>query len=140
MRIPLRRKKDDKPALAREQLLVSRPVRNPYLKWERKEGGEVVISVPRDKSSRRSNVLSKLVSLPEYRQVQLDRVGAEVWLNCDGSNTFEQVMARLQEKHKLSRREAEVSLSLYTRKLMEKKFIALLVPGEKKDAVIPLNK
>lgn len=140
MRIPLRRKKDDKPALAREQLLVSRPVRNPYLKWERKEGGEVVISVPRDKSSRRSNVLSKIVSLPEYRQVQLDRVGAEVWLNCDGSNTFEQVMTRLQEKHKLSRREAEVSLSLYTRKLMEKKFIALLVPGEKKDAVIPLNK
>ena len=140
MRIPLRRKKDDKPALAREQLLVSRPVRNPYLKWERKKGGEVVISVPRDKSSRRSNVLSKIVSLPEYRQVQLDRVGAEVWLNCDGSNTFEQVMALLQEKHKLSRREAEVSLSLYTKKLMEKKFIALLVPGEKKNAVIPLNK
>lgn len=140
MRIPLRRKKDDKPALAREQLLVSRPVRNPYLKWERKEGGEVVISVPRDKSSRRSNVLSKIVSLPEDRQVQLDRVGAEVWLNCDGSNTFEQVMALLQEKHKLSRREAEVSLSLYTKKLMEKKFIALLVPGEKKNAVIPLNK
>jgi len=133
MKLSLRRKKE-KPSLAREQLLISRPVRNPYLKWERKEGGEVVISVPRDRS-KRANVLSKFVSLPDYRQVQLDRVGAEVWLNCDGSKTFGQIMDLLQEKHKLSRREAEVSLSLYTRKLMEKKFLALLVPGEKGGAV-----
>jgi len=129
MKLSLRRKKE-KPSLAREQLLISRPVRNPYLKWEHKEGGEVVISVPRDRG-KRANVLSKFVSLPDYRQVQLDRVGAEVWLNCDGSKTFGQIMDLLQERHKLSRREAEVSLSLYTRKLMEKKFLALLVPGEK---------
>jgi len=128
------RKKKERPSLAKEQLLISRPVRNPYLKWERKEGGEVVISVPRDRG-KRANVLSKFVSLPDYRQVQLDRVGAEVWLNCDGSKTFGQIMDLLQEKHKLSRREAEVSLSLYTRKLMEKKFLALLVPGEKGEAV-----
>lgn len=128
------RKKKEKPSLAKEQLLISRPVRNPYLKWERKEGGEVVISVPRDRG-KRANVLSKFVSLPDYRQVQLDRVGADVWLNCDGAKTFGQIMDFLQEKHKLSRREAEVSLSLYTRKLMEKKFLALLVPGEKGEAV-----
>lgn len=128
------RKKKEKPSLAKEQLLISRPVRNPYLKWERKEGGEVVISVPRDRG-KRANVLSKFVSLPDYRQVQLDRVGADVWLNCDGAKTFGQIMDLLQEKHKLSRREAEVSLSLYTRKLMEKKFLALLVPGEKGEAV-----
>jgi len=140
LRFPLRRKKEEKPSLARDKTFASRPVRNPYLKWERKEGGEVIISVPRDRGSRRSNVLSKLVSLPEYRQVQLDKIGAEVWIHCDGSRTFEQIMGLLQEKHKLSRRESEVSLSLYMRKLMEKKFLALLVPGEKKDAVIPLNK
>jgi hypothetical protein len=130
----LRRKSKDKSSLSREQLVLSRPVRNPYLKWERKEGGEVVISVPRDKS-KRANVLSKLVSLPEYRLVQLDKVGADVWLYCDGSKNFGQIMDQLQEKHRLSRREAEVSLTLYTRKLMEKKFLALLVPGEKKEAV-----
>ena len=134
MKLPSLRKKKEKPSLAKEQLLISRPVRNPYLKWERKEGGEVVISVPRDRG-KRANVLSKFVSLPDYRQVQLDRVGAEVWLNCDGSKTFAQIMDLLQEKHKLSRREAEVSLSLYTRKLMEKKFLALLVPGEKGETV-----
>jgi hypothetical protein len=128
------RRKKQEPTISREQLYAARPVRNPYLKWERKEGGEVVISVPRDRS-RKANVLAKLSNLPEYRQVQLDKIGGEVWMYCDGTRTFKDVMEILQERHRLSGRESEISLSLYMRKLMEKKFLALMVLGEKKESL-----
>jgi len=69
--------------------------------------------------------------VPEFRTVTLDEVGTRVWDLCDGEHTVKDLIARVAEEHKLSRKEAEVSLVAYLRQLAARGLIALVVEDKK---------
>ncbi len=114
---------------AREDVLASRPERNSFLRWY-KEEGEVNLFVPR-KKGRFGDLVGRLFRLPDEKQVVLDRVGSGVWELCDGLHSVENILDFIQRRHKLSRREAEVSVSAYLKILAERRFIAVK-QGEQK--------
>jgi len=121
-----RRKRGIGRRLTREQGLTGKPVRNPELEVERNDAGEIELKLPR----RRTwwlNLMAKLGSVPEYRTLTLDRIGSTVWDLCDGEHTVKDLIGRLADEHKLSRKEAEVSLVTYLRQLAQRGVIALAI-------------
>jgi len=118
-----------KPRLSREHALQARPVRNPALKWEALDSGEVQVVLPR-----RRDVMGKLLSsvfyVPQSKPISLDVVGARVWQLCDGEHTVNEIAEALMEEHKLHRREAEVSLTEFLKMLGKRNMVAFVVPTE----------
>jgi hypothetical protein len=121
------------PRLTSEQVLQSRPLQNQGLAAERVEGGGLRITMPR----RRvwwARALAVVFPIPRERRLELDEAGAEVWDLCDGEHTLRQMIRIFQERHKLTRAEAEWSLRTYLRDLGKRNlvFIAIEKPVQKK--------
>ncbi len=118
-----------KPELTRKQALAARPVRNPALKWERLDSGEVRIILPR-RNDYVGKLLSFLFHVPKSRPVSLDVVGAHVWELCDGEHTVDDLVDALMDEHRLHRREAEVSLTAFLKMLGKRNMVAFIVPTQ----------
>ena len=125
--------------ITRKDILAAVPFRNPLIDWEIREAGaasregpEVLLRVPR-RQDRWGKILNRLFEGPPYRQVVLDELGTDVWQMCDGETSVEALIRALAKKHKLERREVEISLTMYLRTLARRGFIGLRVGqiGEK---------
>lgn len=115
-----------KPRLSREEALSALPVRNARLTTKRGENNELMLVVPR-RSDWVGRVLSVVFVVPKERLIALDEVGADIWELCDGSHTVGQLIEIVGKKHKLNRKEAEVSLTTYLRQLGKRGLIAFAV-------------
>ncbi|MCD6510839.1 MAG: PqqD family protein [Thermoprotei archaeon] len=124
-----RRKKPSKIVIPRPILLKSKPVRNPYVKWEKYPSGEIAILV-KHKEGLASKFLSLFVRVPEHRKIALDKVGSFVWELCDGNHTVSEIIDKLVDKYKLKRREAEVALMAYLQQLIKRRLIGLIPPKQ----------
>jgi hypothetical protein len=123
-----------KPTVSRVQVLGARPVRNPLVEWSREkrsgsaEGDDApevaLLRVPRRKD-RLGNVVAKLFKLPDFRKLELDEIGSDVWEMCDGSHSVEALTKGVCAKYRLNRRQAEASVTAYLRMLAERRLIAL---------------
>jgi hypothetical protein len=110
-----------------EEVLLSRPIRNQGLQTELTEEGGLKIIIER----RREwwvKALSVLLPIPKRRPIELDPLGREVWELCDGEHTLRQMVKAFEERHKLSRAEAEWSLRTYLRDLAKRGLIAIAIP------------
>jgi hypothetical protein len=125
--LPFLRKK---PKLSRDQALSARPVRNPVLKWERNENGEIRLLVPLRKD-RVTRVLRKLLRAPEYKEILLDEVGSDIWELCDGKHTVQSIIVATCKKYKLTRRECEASVGTYLKMLSERNLVGFQLGGRK---------
>ena len=113
------------PRLTSEQVMRSRPLRNQRLKAERVEGG-LRITVPRRREWW-AKALAVVFPIPRERRLDLDEAGAEVWDLCDGEHTLRQMIRIFQERHKLTRTEAEWSLRTYLRDLGKRNLVFIAI-------------
>jgi hypothetical protein len=114
------------PRLTPEQVLSSRPIRNTNLTVEELEDGGLRLS------GQRSNklwvrVLGLVFPVPKERRIELDAVGKDVWMLCDGEHTLAMMIEEFQHKHKLMRAEAEWSLRNYLRDLGKRGLVGFAV-------------
>jgi hypothetical protein len=116
--------------LSRQEALAALPVRNEGLKTEPTGDGELMVTIPR-RSDWVGGLLALVFAVPKERKVVLDRVGTEIWQLCDGRHTVQGIISALGEKHKLNRKEAEVSLTAYLRQLGRRGLIGFAVPKPK---------
>jgi hypothetical protein len=124
---------------SRGDVLSAKPFRNPVIEWELRTPEaktdaepagepEVVLQVPR-RQDRMGKMLNRFFEGPDRRQVVLDELGTDVWQMCDGETSVEALILALAKKHKLERREVELSLTMYLRTLAKRGFIGLHVPA-----------
>ncbi len=123
-------RKKPKKTFSSGEFLLLKPVKNPYLEWNKSEKGEAEIILKAE--NRKGKGLSKLVSIPKEKRVILDKIGTFVWERCDGKHTVEKIAQELCDKYKMVPQEAEVSLSNYLQQLAERRFIGVLVPKKRK--------
>jgi hypothetical protein len=71
--------------------------------------------------------LSAFLPIPKRRPIELDPIGREVWELCDGEHTLREMVKVFQERHKLSRAEAEWSLRTYLRDLGKRGLVVIAV-------------
>jgi hypothetical protein len=125
------------PQFSRKEALGAVPFRNSLIEWELRAddppsaGGEplVVLRIPR-RQDRWGRLLNRFFEGPSHRQVILDELGTDVWQMCDGEMTVDGLIVALARKHKLERREVEVSLTTYLQTLARRGFIGLHVRQE----------
>jgi hypothetical protein len=123
-------KKKKKRSLSRERFLLSRAVINPVIKTEESEDGTIILVIPVSRSGL-PNLVSKSLSIPEKKKVQLDEVGSKVWRKIDGNTSMSDLSKWMESEFKISQREAEVSLSTYFQSLTEKNIAGMIVPPPK---------
>jgi hypothetical protein len=109
------------PAPTRRDVLKLRPLRNPNLEWSEEEG-QVVLHIKHTRTWK-TTLLNIFVPVPKDRTVMLDAVGTDVWNSMDGSNTFEAIAKLLAKKHKLTPREAELSLQQFFKELGRRGYV-----------------
>jgi hypothetical protein len=116
-----------------EAVLRSIPARDPRIRWEETGAGEgpelVTLLVPR-RQDRLGRLLNRLFEAPEHHRVELDELGSSVWRMCDGGATVEELIQSLVRRHRLQRREVEVSLLSYLRILSRRRFLVVRVRPE----------
>jgi len=127
----LRRKiKKPKEMVSREEFLQLKPMRNPLLKWESGKKG-VVIRVPvKVKKVREKKSPSGRASVREKR-VTLDKLGSFVWERCDGRRGMKEIIQEFCDEYKMTREEAEASISTFLQQLAKRGFIGVAVPRVK---------
>jgi hypothetical protein len=125
-----------KPKIERKDALAMVPVRHPLVTWER-TGSEVVLAIPlrQDKVAR---AIKKMITslkmakeLPDNRMLGLDAVGSFVWELCDGERNIDGIVQGLVREYKLTRREAEASVTTFLQTLAKRNLIGLMSPGGK---------
>jgi hypothetical protein len=120
-----------KPKPSRAQVLASQPVRNPVVEWGREARAEgmpslMLLKIPRRKD-RWGNIVARVMKLPDYRKLELDEIGSDVWEMCDGQTSVEALTKAIVTKYRMNRRQAETSVTAYLRQLAERRLIAIRV-------------
>ena len=119
-----------KPKIDKRQALAIIPMRHPLINWERKEK-EVILTIP-VRNDALAKIVKKIVKkLPESRQVGLDEVGSVVWEMCDGERDINSIVLAVAKETKLTRREAEASVTMFLQTLAKKNLIGLMSAGGK---------
>lgn len=124
-----------KGSLPREQMLALRPVRNAAIAAEpmidETSGPErLALRVPK-REDMLGRVLSRLLSLPAERRIELDEFGSAVWRLCDGTRTVDSLVRYTCETYRLNRRQGEVSVVAFMRMLAQRRLIGLVKPDAK---------
>ncbi|KYH42103.1 MAG: hypothetical protein AYL32_001000 [Candidatus Bathyarchaeota archaeon B26-2] len=126
----LRRKKPKVPPISRSEFLSIRPVRNPNVKWERRESGDILLRIPLAPPKGISKFVLKMFSVNsrEKKIIIPDKIGALVWELCDGKRTLKEISETLQKRYKMMSVEAELSLSTYLNNLSKKGLLGFILP------------
>jgi len=120
------------PQVDRKAVMTLRPGRNSLLRWEKRESGETILTVPQsDRVSRITRTMARWLRVPTERKVELDEVGAYVWELCDGSHTVDVIVQQTGKHYKMNRREAEVSVTMFLQMLHERNFIGFYKKAKK---------
>jgi hypothetical protein len=128
------------PDVDRKQVMTLRPGKNSLITSEKKidpetkeETGETILIVPQnDKVNRVTKMVAKWMNVPNERKIELDEVGGYVWDLCDGNHTVETIVKKTSQQYKMSRREAEVSVTMFLQMLHERSFIGFYKKTGKK--------
>jgi hypothetical protein len=125
-----------RPKISRGEVLAACPLRNSLIEWEwqPKYGVDsdeettppqvILLKVPR-RSDRWGNLVAKWFKLPEFRKVELDEMGSDVWEKCDGNTNVEMINREICQKYRLNKRQGEVSVTAYLKMLADRRFIQL---------------
>ena len=128
-----------RPDVDRSKVLKAFPLRNQLITWEMDDKGEASLVIPQ-KGKFWVKLTSKIFMLPDKRVVVLDSIGAFVWERCDGEHTISQIIKALQNKHQLTRKEAETSLFTFIKMLGKRNFIQFAIPTEDNPNELPSQK
>lgn len=133
-----------KPSLPREKSLALKPIRNPSVTWERNAPehddvpGRMVLRVP-VRAGRLTRMLTRVMSMPDSKTIELDEFGGAVWELCDGRHTVEQFVDHTSKTYQLNRRQAEVSVLAFMRMLLERRLIGFIAADLKGEENVSTN-
>jgi hypothetical protein len=112
--------------ITKEQMLGARPKRRPGVEVEETDEGELVLTISYNPSLG-LKILARLFFVPTTRILTLDRIGSEIWGMCDGERRIEDIVSEIARRYKLNRREAEVAIITYIKKLGDKGALDLVM-------------
>lgn len=89
-------------------------------------GGAVVAAVPMKRPKYLVPPISWVLPFSPVRKVELDRLGASVLEMCDGRRTVEKIVENFAAGHKLTFREAQLSVTQFLRQLTHRGLVVIV--------------
>ena len=114
-------------------MLAARPVRNQAANVTL-AGDTLSVSVPLRRPGFLVPPLSWIVRPGAARRLVLDTLGKQVWEQCDGQRTVEQIVDAMADAHGLTFHEARVATTNYLKQLVERGALAIVTAGDAEDA------
>ena len=120
------RPQSDCSAVAAKEVLATVPFRNEAMEIKRRKDGGLLASVPIRKPKYLIPPLRWIIPFSDRRRIELDTLGACVLDLCDGRRTIEAIIERFAADHKLSFREAQLSVTPFLKQLAERGLVAIV--------------
>jgi len=100
---------------------------------ERKDQGEggCIVSIPLRRPRWLVPPISWMLPFSSHRRVELDALGAEVLRMCDGKHHVEEIIENFAAKHKLTFREAQLSVGAFLKQMTQRGIVVLVGTSEK---------
>ena len=127
---PMFSKKKSEVTIPPEKFFKSIPVINSAIKCEEDENGLITVIVPVPETIWVKYARTR-TKIPENKRIKLDRIGSKIWKRFDDKTTLGEIVKWMKDEFMITEREAELSLPLFIKNLMEKKFIALFITPPK---------
>ena len=113
---------------SRREALKCRPVKNPEVIAVRTETGDMLLTYPvtlRPWLVRIYKRFGKSSETTQFKNLQLDQLGTEVWEMINGRWSVERMIEGFMEKHRLHPKEAEAAITSFLRDLGKRGLIAM---------------
>ena len=120
-----RRDKPDR-RMSAEQVLSAVPVRNVAMQLQRRDDGSAVASVPLKRPRWLVPPLSWIIPFSSHRRIELDSAGVALLDLCDGQRDIERIIEKFAADHKLSFREAQLSVTKFLQQLTQRGVVAVV--------------
>ena len=127
-----RQKKGTRPPASVQTLLAAVPYRNERMEVALRRDGGLLATVPMRRPKSLVPPLSWILPYSRQRRVELDALGASVLDLCDGRRNVESIVEKFAGDHKLSFREAQLSVTQFLGELSQRGLVAIV--GLDKDA------
>lgn len=124
-------RKKSQSASDRRRSLAAKPLRNSRVKWKEEEG-LVVLTMPMKKTLG-TRIGTRMFQAPPERNLELDVVGSEIWVQCDGTNRTLDLIEYMRSRYQFSHKEAMLSVTEYLRQLGRRGLIGLVVDKSNED-------
>ncbi len=121
----------DQKRFSTEDFLQAVPHQNHAMKLRPRPGKGVLAEVPMKKPKGLIPPFSWLLPYSSHRRVELDPLGTEVLKLCNGQRSVESIIENFAQHHKLSFREAQLSVTRFLQMLVERGLIAVVGRGQK---------
>jgi hypothetical protein len=86
----------------------------------------LLVEVPLRRPSYLVPPISWIIPFSSHRRIQLDKLGTAVLELCDGRRTVERIIEKFARDHKLTYREAQLSVSQFLQMLTERGILAIV--------------
>ena len=106
-----------------------KPVISPFVEQKKRTEDSLLLKLNISELKKRSK-LKRHMPIPDYKRIQLDKLGMDIFLLCDGKNRVKDIIQIFQEKYKLTQTETELSVQKFLMSLTERHLIGFLVPEE----------
>ncbi len=108
------------------QTLSAIPHANRSMQLQRRGNGTALATIPLQKPAYLIRPLTWILPFSSVRRVELDRLGLSVFDLCDGLRTVEAIIEEFAIRHKLSFREAQLSVMQFLRELTNRGIVAIV--------------
>lgn len=123
-----RKKRSGVPTITRTEALASIPLKNPRIKEDRSETGEVVLTYTvrmRPWFAGLMRRFGKEKDIVQSKKIQLDELGTAVWDLINGNRSVRSIVQEFSRSYQLEKKEAEVSVAQFLRELGKRGLIGL---------------
>ena len=114
-------------------LLHGIPFANEAMELQRRRNGGTLALVPMRRPKYLVPPFSWILPFSAKRRVELDAIGTSVLDMCDGNHTVEAIVEAFADRHGLTFREAQLSVTAFLQQLMRRGLVAI---GSKQDAIL----
>ncbi len=106
--------------------LAAVPYVNEAMELHRRSTGGAIASIPLRRPRYLVPPLSWILPYSSHRRVELDELGMRFLDLCDGVHTIEEIIENFARMHRLSFREAQISVQHFSKQLVERGVIAIV--------------
>ena len=123
-----KQRKGDRPAkdISTAEYLAACVYRNEAMEVEELRSGRCRVAVPLKRPRWLVPPLTWILPFSSHRRVELDELGSEVLRLCDGRRSVEEIIEKFASSHKLTFREAQVSVTTFLKQLTQRGIIVIV--------------